>query len=1684
MCVCVYVCVCHFILLLEVGGVNGMAAAVGAQRQPPTAIQIARLFPRAENQTPLSLSPLSPSLSLSPCLGRLPIKKKTVWPRFAHQNRAPNSPHRARIMATRRPLTTGLGCVGLVLFLMCTTSAHAQAVYCAYGQVYNITNGTCEDCAPGTFKNSGSHRDTFCDICTSTTYSPHPGMRYCWQCPAGHVPNSERNGCDPCSPGSYSRSGASSCTLCPRGTFQPLSGQSSCTACPKGKFQNEEGHGSCINCPAGIYNDQTGRSSCKLCGNGYYSPSPNAASCLRCPAGWYQDGTTSDRCTICPSGTYTPSWGYGICRDCSTRTYMPHNGGIECYRTPSGYTVTTTGASELETCPAGQVAYSIGYPCYDIPSGREGVAYGAETPFTYYDCRPGTYQNISDPMRVCASCPPGTYQSNSRQTSCNECPVGKFTDRPKQRTCRSYTTVPAGQYIAAPATATSDHVLAPCPAGMGYCQYDVGMSCEPGQYYTGSSCSTCSSGKWTAEVDAHTCAGVVSCPTGYLQVQTYSATSDRLCEACPPGTYTDNTNPTSCKPVSEASDDYTDYPAAHYPMRGIDCVSGSYISVNATSSSSRECAVCPNGTFTSTSNAYACTPHTVCLPGQYVNRIGDNRYDRLCLDCGNNTILLTDDINMERCVPPTLCEPGYGEVVAPTPSSNRVCAPCELGVTFRNDSSATDACEPVRPECPPGEGFLAPASTSNDRQEMTRCIYGYDDYGEPCTCQVGCNRCYRNTNSSIDYLLYHYNGIPSASENTPSYPACIRPPGNELASTPADELVVACADVCRNDTNCRGFQIYLRDQIPSLRGSCCFKSSFDTGSSQEAIGIDFYEMEGCYECRSNYYRDGQHCQPLSDVPDVHVADSVLAMPIDYPEGGTVVTFNLTRVPGLNYTFSITAFESNILTESDFYLDNDQATLITLTNLSAVGFTSLTVQVTDNQTVCYQIIDGRVRKVLGGCSTEISLELTVVGFLSCPEDIIHYIPLAVTEEEVVWEVPRIPATATTVSVVGNTNQTVFAAGLYYIHYETTPLTTGDTLVCAFNITAINGFSQTAEYLRFENLGNGVAIDYVMEDTVYDRRMLRPEAFQGSLERESFAYGVYSPFATPFIYRPQASVSTVLHIRLAWCSTGNTLDLEELTPSPVSVRLAGARSVTFTDLGSGISPDLGCFLIWAQSSPITTAISFSRIDIALPLQVNIDDDVAEPDNVTVARRSTSGETLQLYSPISPSGIYMQHETSPGASDATSTLLVLEDILPPEWVGCPVEAVVVNVESGVEMVSVSWIEPQATDNIGIASIEANFRPGDNFTWIDSPYEIVYTAYDFSEQQAECRFDVIVQPNLNPLSLDTPFRTVFSRSVTIQSGFPYADDLQVLMDPTAAVLSFDSDFDNTTALEVRFAASNNDVIEVRARDDSQYSQFVVSLDWTATPEAADLAAAHQVEVSAEIEFDQFTRDPSATFSSSDLTATAILYDATCHVDAVTGRILVKGLTQPFTHGFMFRGVTIRLKFPRGATITNGSTAPLLSYTLSSASYFGLRHRISAAVASAYDANTAEPFILVFDNTPPTFLTCPESATKRTQAGEAAAIFNWSLPIYTDNRPIGLRLLQRAYYTDGVFTGALGTNMSVPIRDPTSSALIVEYVARDEYGNRAYCNFTLLSQDGEAPVAVCPTGLNYILRPGRGDYD
>ncbi|EDQ86451.1 uncharacterized protein MONBRDRAFT_38456 [Monosiga brevicollis MX1] len=1625
---------------------------------------------------------------------------------------------------------------------------------CYYGEFYNLTSTECQLCPPSTFKSSRYHRDNNCDNCPSDRYSSEYGQRYCWACPEGQVPTENRTACQVCPAGTYIGNGGSDCKACPRGKYQPYPGQSTCLSCEPGKYQYEEGQETCLDCPAGLYNSQTGRTSCKLCGNGRYSPATGAVGCLTCRPGKYQGGEqTPTECLTCQPGTFMHWYGYSYCRDCPANSFANFSGAYECPRVKAGEAAPEPGMTEPIRCPNGTYNYRVGYSCRNIPAGREAVGYDQEfNPYYEYDCRPGHYTNLSHPYHKCAPCPAGSYQSQHRKESCNECPEGKYTDRIRQTACRDFSDVPAGYELQSNGTASSDRVLVPCPpntfrtgrdgthspclpcpaettspGAAGYCTYAANAAdCTPGEYYDGAQCQTCSSNHYTTDSNAHTCADQRDCLPGQYQVAAPTRSSDRLCALCGLGTYSEYNNRASCTEADISRDEFVDYEGAHEYMKERDCLPGSYIAQNATTSTARVCLTCPDGSFTTQSNRHECEPHQHCPPGTYIYFLGDMRSNRQCRDCGNNTGRGTWDHDMERCLHFDHCDPGYGTVQEPTPSSNRICAPCVEGISFNNDASGDGVCKPVRDVCGPGEGFIAAATVTRDRTclecpsnsfktdagdhdcvlattcgqlereivpltpssdrvclPVERCIDNYNDFGVPCECSEGCRRCYQSTDNTTDYLLVRRDGAPSA-DATISNPICARPVSNANPLLTEAELVENCAAECRGDADCVGFQVYARDQSEELRGTCCLKKSFDEDAAQDLPGIDFYQMSGCWYCHGGYFLDGQHCQALSDLPELGDNETSLALPLGFGNQ-SLYQVNLTRVPGLNYSYSIVDFQSSIMTQDDFYIDPETGSLYTLTNLSALGQVIITIQVQDSQEVCYMRIDNRNRKVLSGCISWVRVDLTVTGFLSCPDSMIHYIPLSLTEDEIVWTEPLIPATATSVDVSVNTNQTNFTAGFYTIRYETTPLSNGDVLVCEFNITAINGFRQDLDYLRYETIDAGLGIDYLMEDSMYDRRMLRPEAFAGNLDRASFAYGIYSPFATPFIYRPEDGVNSTLHVRLAWCRTGSELVESELTPRPVDIVLAGVPSVGFTDLGSGVSPDDGCFLIWAISDPINSAISFRRIDIELPLEDAAENDDVENDaNNTIARRAVGDPSeFDLYSPVSPSGVYMQHEAS-STSELSSSLLVLEDVLPPTWIGCPVEAITVSIPSEQELVAVQWIEPQASDNIGILRTESNFKPGDNFSWVSSPYQIVYTAYDLSEQKAECLFDVIVQPELSPLPIEAGFRVAFDRTVTISEAFPYGDDEQVLLNEADPALTFDTDFNGTNALELRILPANDDIIEVRQRNDSQFAQFVFELSWSVDGEFPDVATPNQDAVSADMQFEQFQRDASDVINTEDLNDFELLYDALCHVDATTGRIVLSGVSRPFAHGFKFQGLTVRIKFPRGVADENGTLPASQTWVLDPASKVALRHRISLTVAEAYDPELAEPFILVYDETPPTFLSCPTSAVQQALVGDSTATFNWSMPIFTDNRPLGLRLSQRAYYPDGPYDGDVNTTMVVPIRDPASPALVVEYTARDEYGNREQCIFTLRAVDIEAPVALCSSNTTFVLPEGRGTYE
>ncbi len=77
-------------------------------------------------------------------------------------------------------------------------------------------------------------------------------------------------------------------TICPIGTYQPLSGKTSCISASPGNFVATTGSTTQTQCLAGSYQPSSGQSSCILASPGFFVPNAGATSQTQCP-----DGTTS-----------------------------------------------------------------------------------------------------------------------------------------------------------------------------------------------------------------------------------------------------------------------------------------------------------------------------------------------------------------------------------------------------------------------------------------------------------------------------------------------------------------------------------------------------------------------------------------------------------------------------------------------------------------------------------------------------------------------------------------------------------------------------------------------------------------------------------------------------------------------------------------------------------------------------------------------------------------------------------------------------------------------------------------------------------------------------------------------------------------------------------------------------------------------------------------------------------------------------------------------------------------------------------------------------------------------------------------------------------------------------------------------------------------------------------------------
>ncbi|XP_022091528.1 sushi, von Willebrand factor type A, EGF and pentraxin domain-containing protein 1-like [Acanthaster planci] len=151
-----------------------------------------------------------------------------------------------------------------------------SCVVCPTGTYHDVQGGVCQDCRVGSYQNKEGQMT--CLQCLSGSTTRRPASKYPEDCKAR------------CPKGTFSSSGLVSCMACPQGTYQPRAGTTSCKPCPHGLTTWTEGaisEDECSGeCPMGSYSG-TGYTPCSPCPKGTYQELIAQTACVPCPEGLY-----------------------------------------------------------------------------------------------------------------------------------------------------------------------------------------------------------------------------------------------------------------------------------------------------------------------------------------------------------------------------------------------------------------------------------------------------------------------------------------------------------------------------------------------------------------------------------------------------------------------------------------------------------------------------------------------------------------------------------------------------------------------------------------------------------------------------------------------------------------------------------------------------------------------------------------------------------------------------------------------------------------------------------------------------------------------------------------------------------------------------------------------------------------------------------------------------------------------------------------------------------------------------------------------------------------------------------------------------------------------------------------------------------------------------------------------------
>ena len=250
-----------------------------------------------------------------------------------------------------------------------------------------------------------------------------------------------------CTPGTFSLSGATSCTTCPIGTYSTNYGSTNCEYCPI--QMNTTGIGKttlndCLCISSGWY--KINPTTCNPCLPGYACPNSNIQS--MCASGTFSSGT-STTCTSCTTGKYSNP-GASECIQCSPETFTLDSKSCSSCNSPC-----SPDQYENKSCTPFQNRQCAACPSDTMCNGTHAIPCPICSSIQYET----TACTIST-LRVCSDCPSNFYCDGKSafpipEQLCNEpkimTPTGNvFLDK------TSYT---VHQYLSSTQTATAIYNL-------------------------------------------------------------------------------------------------------------------------------------------------------------------------------------------------------------------------------------------------------------------------------------------------------------------------------------------------------------------------------------------------------------------------------------------------------------------------------------------------------------------------------------------------------------------------------------------------------------------------------------------------------------------------------------------------------------------------------------------------------------------------------------------------------------------------------------------------------------------------------------------------------------------------------------------------------------------------------------------------------------------------------------------------------------------------------------------------------------------------------------------------------------------------------------------------------------------------------------------------------------------------